>query len=85
MTDPIRIAAVQMAMGPDRTANLLRAISSIERAAVQGAQLIALPELFSAAYFPQLPTGRSSSTGRNRCPGPRPTLWPRLPAACTSP
>ena len=70
MTDPIRIAGVQMAMGPDRTANLLRAISSIERAAAQGAQLIALPELFSAAYFPQLPHRPEYLDWAEPLPGP---------------
>ena len=55
MTGSVRIAGIQMAMGDDRAANLRRAIAAVERTAGDGAQLIALPELFTAPYFPRQP------------------------------
>lgn len=42
-----RIAAVQMASGPNVTGNLEEAARLIERAAAQGARLVALPEYFA--------------------------------------
>jgi predicted amidohydrolase len=39
-------AAIQMASGPDRTANLARASALVREAAARGATLVALPEVF---------------------------------------
>ena len=44
---PLRIAAVQMNSGDDKAANLAQAEKLIERAARGGAQLVALPELWT--------------------------------------
>lgn len=43
----LRVAAVQMNSGDDKAANLAQAEALIERAARRGAQLIALPELWT--------------------------------------
>ncbi|MDR0480758.1 MAG: carbon-nitrogen hydrolase family protein, partial [Gallionellaceae bacterium] len=45
-TRPFRVAAVQMASGPNVAANLSEAERLIEKAAQQGAKLIVLPEYF---------------------------------------
>ena len=47
------IAAIQMAMGNDESINIEKALSYIQEAATQGAQIIVLPELFSGHYFPK--------------------------------
>src|SRR3989442_4895281 len=40
-------AAVQMASGPDRNANVVRASALVREAASRGAQLVVLPEVFA--------------------------------------
>ncbi len=47
----ITVAAVQMAVGPDRDANVARAEALVREAAGRGARLVLLPELFSILYF----------------------------------
>jgi N-carbamoylputrescine amidase len=47
------IGLIQMAMTPNPTENLERAISWIEQAARGGAEVICLPELFRSPYFCQ--------------------------------
>ena len=47
----ITVAAVQMAVGPDRDANVARAEALVREAAAHGARLVLLPELFSIPYF----------------------------------
>jgi N-carbamoylputrescine amidase len=49
----LRVAAVQMKMGPDRKSNVDAALAWVAKAAAQGAKLIVLPELFESEYFPQ--------------------------------
>ena len=46
MTDPLRIAAVQMISTPEVAPNLATAGRLVAEAAAQGAQLVALPEYF---------------------------------------
>ena len=48
---PVTVAAVQMACGWDREANLARAERLVREAAARGAQIILLPELFETPYF----------------------------------
>ena len=48
-----RIALVQMRCGPEPEKNFERAISFINDAAKQGAQIVCLPELFRSEYFCQ--------------------------------
>lgn len=42
-----------MSMEPEPRANLVKAVSLVEQAAAQGAQIICLPELFRSPYFCQ--------------------------------
>src|SRR3954454_494044 len=48
-----RVALVQMQGGVDPAANLERAIHFIRDAAMQGAEIVCLPELFRSQYFCQ--------------------------------
>ena len=50
---PYRVALVQMSMSPEPDANLRQAMERIRAAAREGAQVIALPELFRTPYFCQ--------------------------------
>ncbi len=47
----ITVAGVQLAVGPERDANVARAEALVREAAGRGAQLVLLPELFSIPYF----------------------------------
>lgn len=47
----VKVAAVQMAMGDDKEANVDRAERLVREAASNGAQIILLPELFEGLYF----------------------------------
>jgi len=47
----VRVAATQMACDWDIEGNLARAVSLVERAAAEGAQIILLQELFATPYF----------------------------------
>jgi N-carbamoylputrescine amidase len=48
---PVTVAALQMACGWDRAANIARAEALVRQAAARGAQVILLPELFETPYF----------------------------------
>ena len=67
MRKSVRLGLVQMSMAPERETNLRNAISSVEEAASQGAQIVCLPELFALRYFP---TARRSRVAPERIPGP---------------
>ncbi len=47
----VQVAAIQMRMSDERSANLDRAEASVRSAAADGAQIILLPELFEGHYF----------------------------------
>lgn len=49
----VRVAAVQMALGADSTANIRKATEMVRAAAAAGAQVVLLQELFSSLYFCQ--------------------------------
>src|SRR5712672_1182547 len=51
--DSFLVAAVQMKSGPDKGTNLEKALEGVEEAAAAGAQLIALPEVFSWRGSPE--------------------------------
>ena len=47
----VTVAATQMACGPDREANLERAVELVREAAGKGARIVLLQELFETPYF----------------------------------
>ncbi|WP_373071582.1 N-carbamoylputrescine amidase [Sulfurimonas sp.] len=47
----VKVAALQMAMGEDKEANVNKAESFVREAASNGANIILLPELFEGLYF----------------------------------
>ncbi|MBE9529097.1 MAG: acyltransferase [Proteobacteria bacterium] len=52
MNRTVKTAAVQMAPSADRDRNLRKAAELIELAASEGAEIIALPQLFNSEWFP---------------------------------
>ncbi|XP_028157464.1 omega-amidase NIT2 isoform X1 [Ostrinia furnacalis] len=46
----LKIALVQMAVGPDKAKNVAAAVKEIHKAKKDGAQLVALPECFNSPY-----------------------------------
>src|SRR6266581_3221514 len=53
MDTTFRVGLVQMACVPEPTRNLENALAWTEKAAVSGAQIVCLPELFRSQYFCQ--------------------------------
>jgi N-carbamoylputrescine amidase len=53
MSNPTRVALIQMSCEPSTEANLAKAVARVREAAGRGAKLICLPELFHAQYFCQ--------------------------------
>jgi N-carbamoylputrescine amidase len=51
MSQPIQVGLVQMTCSSDAAANRQKAITHIEAAAAQGAQIVCLQELFTSLYF----------------------------------
>ena len=49
--DPLKLGLVQMAMHPEKAANLSQATDRVKEAASRGARVICLPELFLTPYF----------------------------------
>jgi N-carbamoylputrescine amidase len=47
----VKVAAIQMCMGEDKSANIAKAKMLVEEAAKGGANIILLPELFEGLYF----------------------------------
>ncbi len=47
----VTVAATQFAMSDDRSANIEKAVSMVRHAAVMGANIVLLPELFEIPYF----------------------------------
>ncbi len=52
-TKPTRVALIQMSCEPNPQANLAKAVARCREAALAGAHIICLPELFRAQYFCQ--------------------------------
>ncbi|KAK3308034.1 putative nitrilase [Chaetomium strumarium] len=46
----VKLACVQLASGPDKTANLLHAADKVREAASAGAKIVVLPECFNSPY-----------------------------------
>jgi beta-ureidopropionase len=70
MTRKIKTAGVQLAPGPDREKNLAKAGMLVEVAAGEGAQIIALPQLFSLPWFPATIDRKNMALAENADTGP---------------
>jgi N-carbamoylputrescine amidase len=66
----MRIALVQGRAGPDRERNLEAALQAMERAAAEGAGLVAFPELALEPFFPRLKCWEGSDGLAEPVPGP---------------
>jgi beta-ureidopropionase len=66
----VRIALAQLSAGPDRSANLARALDAMGEAKRAGADLIAFPEVILDRFFPQVPDDRKALELAEPIPGP---------------
>lgn len=66
----MRIALAQLPAGPDRQANLARALDAMGEAKRAGADLIAFPEVVLDRFFPQEPDDREALKLAEPIPGP---------------
>ena len=66
----MRVALAQLAAGPDREANLARALDTMGEARRAGADLIAFPEVVLDRFFPQVPGDRKALELAEPVPGP---------------
>ncbi len=66
----MRIALVQQAVGPDKAANLSRALAGIETAAARGAELVAFAELAFEPFYPREPARGDPAHLAEPVPGP---------------
>jgi N-carbamoylputrescine amidase len=66
----VRIALAQLSAGPDRPANLARALETMTAAKRGGADLIAFPEVILDRFFPQVPGDREALKLAEPIPGP---------------
>ena len=66
----MRIALAQLSAGPDRAANLARALDAMGDAKRAGADLIAFPEVILDRFFPQVPDDRKALELAEPVPGP---------------
>jgi beta-ureidopropionase len=66
----VRIALAQLSAGPDRAANLARALETMTAARQAGADLIAFPEVILDRFFPQVPGDREALKLAEPVPGP---------------
>ena len=66
----MNIALIQQAAGPDRDANLERALDAMGRAAAAGADLVAFPELAIDGFFPQRREDPAAEALAESIPGP---------------
>lgn len=66
----MRLALAQLSAGPDRSANLARALETMTAAKRAGADLIAFPEVILDRFFPQAPGDREALKLAEPIPGP---------------
>ena len=66
----MKIALIQHRAGPDRRENLRRALSAMERAKEEGAQLVAFAELAIDRFFPQRKQDPGAAALAESIPGP---------------
>jgi len=66
----MRVALAQLPAGPERAANLIRALDVMGEAKRQGADLIVFPEVILDRFFPQHPDDREALQLAEPIPGP---------------
>lgn len=66
----MKVALIQQAAGPDREANIERALKAMERAAREGAAVAIFPELAVDRFFPQYPAPGRVPASAEPIPGP---------------
>jgi predicted amidohydrolase len=66
----VRLALAQLAAGPDRAANLARALDAMTAAKQAGADLIAFPEVILDRFFPHVPADHEALKLAEPVPGP---------------
>ncbi|MGB5304339.1 MAG: nitrilase-related carbon-nitrogen hydrolase, partial [Gemmatimonadota bacterium] len=66
----MRIALIQQNAGEDRAENLARALRNMERAAEEGADLVAFPEVALTRFFPQERGFSEAADWAETIPGP---------------
>lgn len=66
----MKIALIQQHAGPDRPANLARALDAMGRAADAGARLVCFAELAIDGFFPQRPDDPGAAALAEPIPGP---------------
>jgi N-carbamoylputrescine amidase len=66
----VKIALAQLSAGPDRSANLARALETMTAAKRAGAELIVFPEVILDRFFPQVPGDREALKLAEPIPGP---------------
>jgi N-carbamoylputrescine amidase len=66
----MRLALAQQSAGLDRVENLHRALDAMQRAATEGAQVVAFPELAVDRFFPQHAEDSTAADRAEPIPGP---------------
>ncbi|NNG15227.1 MAG: carbon-nitrogen hydrolase family protein [Gemmatimonadales bacterium] len=66
----MKVALIQQACTPDRSANLERALGAMTQAKAAGAALVAFPELAIDRFFPQHPAAPEAREVAEPIPGP---------------
>ena len=66
----MRIALIQQQAGPDKASNVERGLAAMERAAREGAELVAFAELAFEPFHPQRPASGDPLTLAEPVPGP---------------
>jgi N-carbamoylputrescine amidase len=66
----MRIALIQQSAGEDKGENVRRGLEALERAAGEGAQLVAFAELAFERFYPQRPAGPGALDAAEPVPGP---------------
>jgi predicted amidohydrolase len=69
MAQPVTVGLIQMRCDGSPAENLAKALDHIGQAARQGAQVVALPELFCSPYFCQIPDDASAFALAEEVPG----------------
>ena len=66
----MRIALIQQTAGHDKNDNVRRGVAALERAAGEGAELVAFAELAFERFHPQVPAGDDFASLAEPVPGP---------------